>query len=255
MPVPRSPRGRLLCRGALSVLVLLVALLPPRPAHAQWSTDGPLLIKLLAQAQQTVSELQNIEGQLQQAYNLTKQSLTTRPDQELGYVAGIIKSTQNDYTTLVGSTQSIGYQVNQIHNAFAAMYPAQAALQNIPSAQYDALNAAAQSEVLASAEIAARAQTSLSQIQSQTEIAMQALQHSEGLETITGQIQLVLQLVGVMQADFTALIQNFATTGRTLSVEAAGRASGQQIASERTRRNRLNYKDRGASVPIPNKLP
>ena len=58
-----------------------------------------------------------------------------------------------------------------------------------------------------------------------------------------------------MQSDFTALIQNFATTGRVLTNDAAMRASGQQMSHERTRRNRLNYTTRGASVSVPNKLP
>jgi hypothetical protein len=236
-------------------VVLLATGLVPRPARAQLSTDAALLAKLLFQEQQAVSELTSILTQLQQAYALSQQALTTRPESEIGYALGILRASQNDYNTVVGSTQSIGFQVNAIHNAFVALYPPAGTLQTMSTAQYDTVSGQAQAEVLASSEIAARAQTSLAQIQTQTEMAMQALQNSNGLETITGQIQLVLQLVSVMQADFAALIQNLAATGRVLTNDAAGKASGQQMAHERTRRNRLHYTDRGQTVSVPNKLP
>jgi hypothetical protein len=58
-----------------------------------------------------------------------------------------------------------------------------------------------------------------------------------------------------MQADFTSLIQNLAMTGRVMSNEAAMRASGQQMAHERMRRNRLNYTYRGVAVYLPSALP
>ncbi len=243
-------------RVVLAGLAAAACLVSPAPARAQFSEDAALLTQLIKQATDEINELKNIEGQLQQAYSLAQQTIQTRPSSDFSYVLGILASSQNSYDTLVGSTQSMGYQVDAIHSNFQQMFPTPSAVQAASSqSQYDTLSVQAQAEVLASSEIAARAQTSLSEIQNQTEIAMQALQHADNLDSITGQLQLGIQLCSVLQADITALVQNLSAMGRVLSVDAAARAADGQYSHERRHRNRLHYKDRGQPAAVPQSLP
>jgi hypothetical protein len=237
------------------MVLAVVVLLCPRVAHAQLSTDAALLAKLLFQAEQMVQNLQQILATVQQANTLTQQALTGRPLSEFGYALGILKATQNDYNTLIAGTNSIGYSIDNVHSAFVALYPDRAALQSMPESQYADLTDRAQSELVTASEIAARSQTSVSEITTQTQLAATILQNSSGLDTITGQLQLGIQLCSIMQANFTALVQNMAMTGRVLSDDAATRATTQRMARERTRRNRLNYTARGSAVTVPNHLP
>jgi hypothetical protein len=242
-------------RCVTALAALLAAFLAPRLARAQFEADVPLLTDLLIQEQQAVSNLNAIIANLQQANALSRQVLTGRPTSEVGYALGILQQSQNDYNTLISGTNSIGYSMRGLHAAFTALFPDDTTLQVMPLSQYDTLSAQAQTEIVTASEIAARSQTSVSEIETQTELASTILQNSSGLDTIAGQLQLGLQLCSIMQADFTDMIQNLAMTGRVLSDRAAMEASGQQMARERARRNRLNYRARGAAVSVPSHLP
>jgi conjugal transfer/entry exclusion protein len=246
------PRRR---RLSVTLAALLAAFLAPRIAHAQFSSDAALLTELLFQEQQAVTELNTVIANLKQANAFSQQVLTGRPTSEVGYALGILKASQNDYNALVQNTNSIGYSINGIHNAFTNLYPDGATIQTMPLAQFDSLQANAQTEIVTASEIAARSQTSVSEIETQTQLAATILQNSSGLDTIAGQLQLGLQLCSIMQADFTALIQNLAMTGRAMSDSSASQASEHRFAHERTRRNRLGYTSRGASVGVPSVLP
>jgi conjugal transfer/entry exclusion protein len=235
-------------RYALLALALS-AVFAPRIARAQ------AILEVISQEQQEAANLAQILSTLKEANTLTQQALTGRPLSEVGYALGVLKQTQNDYQALVGSTASMGYDIKSIHATFANLYPDTPGIQAIPAAQFDTLNTQEQTEVLAASEIADRSQTSVELVETQSELASTILQNSSGLDTIAGQLQLGMQLASVMQANFTAQIQNLAMSGRVLSDDAAAQAAGQQMAHERTRRNRLNYTARGVAVGIPNAMP
>ena len=242
-------------RRSVTLAALVAAFLASRVARAQISSDAALLTELLFQEQQAVTNLNTIIASLKQANALSQQVLTGRPTSEVGYALGILRASQNDYNTLIQNTNSIGYSIGSLHNAFIALYPDGATIQAMPASQFDTLNANAQTELVTASEIAARSQTSVSEVETQTQLAETILQNSSGLDTIAGQLQLGLQLCSIMQSDFTAMIQNLAMTGRVLSDTAAMQSSDGRFAHERTRRNRLNYTSRGAAVSVPNSLP
>ena len=70
-----------------------------------------------------------------------------------------------------------------------------------------------------------------------------------------GQLQLVVQMLGVVESQMTMLVQNLTTTGRALVDLGAANASERQLSTERRRRNRLNYTSRGAPVTVPSQMP
>jgi hypothetical protein len=155
----------------LFVSAALAALFVPRLAAAQLNpilvVDPAVVseatdvyneeIKAFEQAVQMVAMLKQINASTQAA-------ITPRDPSELGYVLGILKTTQNNYDDLVANTNSIGYSLKNIHSSFSAMFPPAGTIRTMPSSQFDAVYTNTEAEILTASEIAARSQTSVSEI-------------------------------------------------------------------------------------------
>jgi hypothetical protein len=108
---------------------------------------------------------------------------------------------------------------------------------------------------LASSQIAARSQTEISETQQLTDMASHIVQSSGAAPEEVSQLQLIVQMLGVVQAQMTMLVHNLTTTGRAMVESGAMHASDYHISAERKRRNRMNYTTRGAPVNVPTQLP
>jgi conjugal transfer/entry exclusion protein len=242
-------------RGLLAAVTLAAALGVAPPARAQFGSDAVLIAQLIVQEQQAVSQLQSILQTLQGQTNLVLQLLKGQPQGELDLVGGLLQSAQTNYASLLGNLQTIGYTIGAVNGNYSQTFPNTSSYQGMPQTGYPGVESGWQNEVLASSEIAARSQASISNTEALTDLAKQILQLSGSTDGEVGQLQLILQILGVVQSQMTMLVQNLATTGRAMVETGAATASERQLSTERRRRNRLNYTSRGAAVSVPSQMP
>ena len=242
-------------RRVVMAAALLAAIAIAPPASAQWSSDAALIAQLIVQEQAAVSQLKSILSTLQGQTQLVLQLLKGQPQGELDLVGGLLQSAQTNYTSLLGNLQTIGYTIGAVNGNYSQTFPNTSSYQGMPQTGYPDVESGWQNEVLASSEIAARSQSSISNTEALTDLAKQILQLSGSTEGEVGQLQLILQILGVVQSQMTMLVQNLATTGRAMVETGAATASERQLSTERRRRNRLNYTSRGAAVSVPSQMP
>ncbi len=244
-----------LLRRVLATGGLLAALAIAPSAHAQWSTDFALLEQLIQQEQQAVGELTSILQALQSQTQLIQQWMKGQPQGEIEFASGLLQGAETSYASLIGNLQTIGYTIGAVNGDYETTFPNTSDLQSMQSSQFPQVESGYQNEILASSEIAARSQSSLEDAQTLTELAKQILAYTGNTDSEVGQLQLILQMLGVVQSQMTMLVQNLTTTGRALTDTGAANASERQMSDERKRRNRENYTSRGASVSVPNQMP
>jgi conjugal transfer/entry exclusion protein len=237
----------------VAVAVLVTASVATTPASAL--LDGPLLTQMIVEEQQAVANLQQIVSTLQSQTQLLTNLATGQSADELAFARGILVGTQATYSSIVGNLQTIGYNLDSVSRNYDAAYPEQSRYRGMDSAQMSAVQTQMRSELLASSQIATRAQTEISDTKTLTDQARQILQSSGSAPGEVAQLQLIVQMLAVVQTQMTMLVHNLTTTGRALVEGGAMSASEQHIAAERKRRNRLNYASRGAPVNVPNHLP
>jgi len=239
----------------LAAAVLLATVLLSPPADAQFQTDAALLAQLIAQEQQAVAQLTSILTTLQGQTVLIKQYLNGQPQGELNMVAGLLAGADTNYQNLLGNLQTIGYTISSVNSQYNHAFPDGTTLQGMPSSQFPSVESGWSNEILASSQIAARSQSSLSDTQVLTETAKQIVQYVGTTDSTVGQLQLVTQMLAVVSQQMTMLVQNLATTGRAMVETGAAGASERQLSTERRHRNRANYKNRGNPVNVPSQMP
>jgi P-type conjugative transfer protein TrbJ len=242
-------------RRGLAAAALLTAVLLTPPAGAQVSSDAGLITQLLAQEQQAVSQLKSILSTLQSQTTLIQQYLQGQPQGELNAVAGLLAGANTSYTNLLGTLQTIGYTINSVNANYADTFPNGASYEGMTSSQFPSVESGWSDEILASSQIAARSESSLSDTQALTDAAAQILQYLGTTDSTVGQLQLVTQMLNVVSQQMTMLVQNLATTGRAMVETGAAQASERQLSTERKRRNRVNYTNHGNPVNVPSKMP
>ncbi|MGH7293819.1 MAG: hypothetical protein ACRELB_02745 [Polyangiaceae bacterium] len=242
-------------RGALAAAALLTAVSLTPPAHAQVSSDAGLIAQLLVQEQQAVSQLKSILSTLQGQTVLIQQYLNGQPQGELNMVAGLLAGADKSYANLIGTLQTIGYTISSVNSNYSDTFPTTTNYEGMTASQFPAVESGWSDEILASSQIAARSQSSLSDTQALTDAATQILQYLGSTDSTVGQLQLVTQMLGVVSQQMTMLVQNLATTGRAMVETGASTASERQLSTERKRRNRADYTNRGNTVNVPSQMP
>lgn len=242
-------------RGALGAVVVAVALGVGPDADAQFTSDAALLAQMIAQEQQAVAQLTQILQTLKGQTQLLSQVLWGEPLQEVGLALGLLQTTYQNYQNILADLKSLGYTLESVNYNFTAMFPNTYAYQGMPQTGYPVVESGWQDEILASSQIAARSQAAITDTQELTNLASQIVQYSGSAQGEVGQLQLIVQILGVVQSDMTMLVQNLTTMGRALIETGASTASERQLSVERRRRNRLNYTSRGQPVSVPSQMP
>jgi conjugal transfer/entry exclusion protein len=240
-------------RIALAATVLVTALVATTPARAQ--LDGALLAQMIVQEQQAVANLEQIVRTVQSQTQIMSSMATGQPPDELAFALGILRGTQATYSSIVGNLQTIGYNLDSVSRRYDEAYPDRSRYPGMDLSQMSSLQAEWRSEVLASSQIASRAQTEISATQELTDEARHIVQSSGAAPGEVAQLQLIVQMLAVVQSQMTMLVHNLATTGRALVERGAVVASEQELSAERRRRHRLNYTSRGTPVNVPSQLP
>jgi conjugal transfer/entry exclusion protein len=242
-------------RSGLTAALVASVVAAVRPGDAQVSSDAALIAQLIFQEKQAVAELTQIIQALQGQTQLLAQFLKGQPQGELDYVGSLLQGTERNYTALIGNLQSIGYTISAVNGDYETTFPNTTALQAMRSSEFPTVQSGYENEILASSEIAARSQASLSDTEVLTDLAKQILSYVGTTDSAVGQLQLILQMLGVVQTQMTVLVQNLATTGRAMADTGAAAASERQLATERIHRNRADYTSRGAPVNVPSEMP
>ena len=246
-------RGAL--RRGLAAAALATAIAVAPPARAQISSDAGLIAQLIVQEQQAVAQLTSILSVLQGQTVLIQQYLKGQPQGEINAVAGLLAGASTNYTNLIGSLQTIGYTIGSVNANYSTTFPTAPSYQGMPASQFPTVETGWSNEILASSQIAARSESSLSDTQALTNAAAQILSYLGSADSTVAQLQLVTQMLGVVSQQMTMLVQNLSTTGRALVETGASTASEQQLSTERKRRNRVDYTSRGNPVNVPSQLP
>jgi conjugal transfer/entry exclusion protein len=228
-------------------------LLRPSSARADlFGGDDVILSGILAQAIAEVSTLGSMLTSIMSQLELVRTELSALDPHSFQSLYDLVDDLSLGYDALTSGIQSVGYTLASVNARFQKEFPSN--LSKVPFAQFDGLYGQWQNEILAASQVAERAQTTLSRLASDAASAHAVLAHSAAAAGEVGQLQSVVQMLGLMQSQNGTLIQTLATTGRVLASTAASSASERQLSREKKKRNLANYTSRGSPVP-PMRMP
>lgn len=179
--------------------------------------------------------------------------LSTLDGKSFTALVSLINDVTYSYDNVVAGISSVGYTLKGVNGAFQSTFPS--TFGSVSFGGFGNLYAQWQNEILASAQVAARAQGVISDWQQNADAAGAILAQSQGAQGEIGQLQSVVQMLGVLHNESNGLLQTLGTTGRVLGNAAAANASERQLSLEKKRRNLANYTYRGAPVVVPNRMP
>jgi conjugal transfer/entry exclusion protein len=237
-----------------SAVALLQQMLRAEAARADlWGGDLGLLSSILAECISTVSTLSSMATTLGQQLGDMSTMLSRLDPQSFEELAQLLDSNEMSFEVLAGDVNSIGYTLEQVNTDFQNAYSGDYT-KTAPEA-FDALYKRWADEILASAKVAARSQATLSSLESNTHQAKAILSRSASSDGEVAQMQAIVQMLGLIQGQNTAVVQSLTTTGRVLTTTAATTAAERHLARERRARALANYLDPGPAVPPITKLP
>jgi P-type conjugative transfer protein TrbJ len=224
------------------------AALTPRCAQAQFGGDIVILGTILAELiKQTADMFTQI--------SLLRQALSRLDGLSFDTLRGLLVDTQPGYDALVQNVDSIGYRLDAINRSFRKVFPSTSDLKSVRYSDFEPLVARWQDEIQASALVAARAQSNITWLKQRSDQAADILSRSASAEGQVAQLQAVVQMLGVMQAQTVGMAKSIDAAGRVTTNLAAASAAEKQLSRERKRRNLANYTFRGAPVTVLKKLP
>lgn len=220
----------------------------PTVAQADiWGGDVAVLTGILTQSVATVFQLISAIATLKQQLDAMNTMLSKLDSASFDDVLALINSTDFSYTQLTGDIASIGYTLQSVNAQFRSVYASDYTKTSF--SQFDSLYGRWQDEILASTQVAARSQATLSTLQSNATEAAAILAKSSASDGQVAQMQAIVQMLGLMQSQNNSVLQSLAATGRVLTSAAATSASERQLSREKKRRHLAGYTNRGAPVP------
>jgi conjugal transfer/entry exclusion protein len=156
---------------------------------------------------------------------------------------------------LTSDIRSISYSIDTVTTQFETLFPNQEAAAHVDPSDVPALQSSWDQEIQQSGLAAARAQTALSRIDSNTRSAMAILERSKATTGGTSdegsklaKLQALVQMLGIVNSDLTTLATTLAASERVNSEVAAAEASEQALGDAQVERMLRDYR---ANQPIP----
>jgi hypothetical protein len=156
---------------------------------------------------------------------------------------------------LTGDLHSISYSIDTVTQQFEAVFPSQEAAHDVAPSDVAPLRGGWDAELQESGLAAARAQTALSQIDTNTKSAVDILERSKATTGGTSdegsqlaKLQALVQMLGIVNSDLTTLATTLAASERVNAEVAASEASDQDLTGEQSQRMMRDYSTR---QPIP----
>lgn len=218
-----------------------VALFTRRSAAQIPVFDGGHFTSMLEQLRETANLLTQLESgasQLEQAARALPGSTRSFDDILLGA------------RRLTGDLNAISYDMNTVTQQFHRVYPDEAAVQKTTPAERATLAQGWDQQTQLAALAAARSQTTLSTIDTNTNSARDILSRSSDQSSAVAQLQALVQMIQVINSDLGNLATTLDATGRVNASLAGTQASSREVAEERRRRQLSNYDAQRSSPGI-----
>jgi conjugal transfer/entry exclusion protein len=249
---------RLTRRRSLAVALLTGALgtcaPTTRTAEADlFGGDLPLLAGILAEAVVQVSNLVSIVTQVVEEVNLMKTMVTGLDSGSFSALMGFIQAARTTYGTLTSGIRSMSYSLDRVDREYQALFPAPTQATTV--AEHAQYYTQWNQEVLAASQVAAREQTVLETLEDRADKARDLVQQSKDASGELAQLQLVVQMLGILHTELLSIHQTLATTGRVLTDMAAASASSSQLSQTKKQSSLANYTSKGDAVNVPHRLP
>ena len=230
---------------ALVAVPLLVglSLLVGETGRAQLAvTDAGNLVQTTSTALSTARMLQTMLQQL--AY--MRQSLASIDARSFTGLENLLIQGQMDYQMLAGDVQSLGFMLGDVNRGFDRLFPKDKNVwHGARYSDYDNYYGQWNAEVTASAKVAARAQSAMTQVEVNNRAVAQILVQSAAAPGEVRQLQLINQQLAAIHARLGDLVQNIATLGRITADMAASSSGEKLLLREAKLRRRDGYTDRG----------
>ena len=247
---------RRILSGALACVALTGDVTRTDCARADlFGGDLPLLSGILVQSIMQVSNLASMLTQIFNEVRLMTTMLKAIGSGSFPALVQFIGTARSSYNTLTSGVRSMTYSLGRIDGEYQQLFPANQPAPGTTVAQHAQQYQAWNQEIVGAAQIASRQQTDLALLDSHAQQAQAILEQSQAQDGIVGQLQLVVQMIGITNAQLALINQTLSTTGRVLTDMAAAGASEQQLSLAKKGDNRAGYTDKGAPVVVPTSLP
>jgi hypothetical protein len=170
-------------------------------------------------------------------------------------LVAFINTARFSFNSLTWGVRSMSYQLARIDSQFNTLFPSGTPTSGTPVAQHRAQYEAWNQEVVGASQVAARQQTSLSNLDAQATQTQSVLQQSQAASGVVEQLQLIAQLIGITNSEITVLNQTLATTSRVLTDMAAMSASERNLSLGKSDDARAGYTDKGSPNVVPTTMP
>jgi conjugal transfer/entry exclusion protein len=247
-----SRRRALLAAVGAAIAGATTTAAPPARADL-WGGDLPLLTGILAQAIVEVINLGSMLAQIVEEVNLLKSMMAQLDPSSFGSLLSFVQQSQMAFATLTSGVHAMSYSLQRVDTQFQSLFPASPT--TVPLAQHAATYRAWNDEILAASQVASRQQTVLEHLDDAAAKASDLVQQSQNAGAELQQLQLIVQMLGIMDAQLVTLNQSFATTSRVLSDMAATSASSADLSQSKRDNSLSGYTNRGPSVSVPTRLP
>ena len=201
-------------------------------------------ISLINLVTQTVNQVRMMTTMLQQ---VSKGSFPA--------LIAFINTARFTFNSLTWGIRSMSYQLARIDSEYNSLFPSGPPPSNTPVALHRAQVEAWNGEVVGASQVAARQQTSLSNLDAQAAQTQTVLTQSQAASGVVEQLQLIAQLIGITNSEISVLSQTLSTTGRVLTDMAAVSASERNLSLGKSDDARAGYTDKGAPNLVPSTMP
>ncbi len=237
-----------------AALIGVTQMVSPPVARADlWGADVAVLTQILGQTLLMVGQLTSMLNSLGSQLRAMNTMLSKLDGASLSSMMDLIRSNEIAYEQLTRDINGIGYTMTSINDRFRSVYASD--YRSTSSSDLNGKYSQWNNEILSSAEVAARAQSTISTLKNNSDNARAILNNSAAADGQVAQMQAIVQMLGVIQSQNNSIIQSLATAGRVTANVAAAGASEEHLSRERKRRNLEGYTDRGPPVPPMKHLP
>jgi conjugal transfer/entry exclusion protein len=239
---------------ASSFLAREVTLVSPAQADF-WGGDLPLLAAILAQAIEEVINLGSMLTQIISEVQMMTTMLKAVGSGSFLALVNFIITARNSYNALTDGVHAMTYTLGRIDAEYKKLFPADQPPPGTTVAQHKAQYVAWHQEVVGAAQVAARQQTNLATLDDHASKTQAILDQSKDADGIVAQLQCVVQMIGITNAQLILMNQTLSTTGRVLTDVAAGGAAEKQLSLSKKDDSRAGYTDKGPPTAVPHNLP
>jgi P-type conjugative transfer protein TrbJ len=242
--------------GALACAAFAGAAGREAPARADlFGGDVAVLLAILTQSISQALSLLNLVTQTTTQVQMMTTLLRQAASGSFPALISLINTARYTYGSLTYGVRSMTYQMARIDAEYSALFPGGPPPSGTPVAQHRAEYQAWNEEVVGASQVAARQQTSLSNLDSQASQTQSVLSQAQAGKGVVEELQLIAQMIGITNSELVVLGQTLATTGRVLTDLAAEGASEKQLSLGKSDDARAGYTDKGAPNVVPTTMP